>query len=254
MGVAGLIYNTEGIVIRSIPYGETHAIILLLTPTGTVSAMARGAKRPQSKLRAGTQLCVEGVYTLYQNTGMGNVQQFELKNSRRPLREHLDLAAYAAYFCELVSSSAEERPNGSSFQYREFLAVLDRLALRSDEPSDISRIWEAKILRTLGAAPNWEQCAICGRRCESSTRYSPADGGFICDECSQTANRRSILVPRGLPILLNRMTKAPMERLGQIRLTEPTRRALLTVLRAQLTEFAGLSLKSASILDSLDIS
>lgn len=252
--MAGLIYNTEGIVIRSIPYGETHAIILLLTPTGTVSAMARGAKRPQSKLRAGTQLCVEGVYTLYQNSGMGNVQQFELKDSRRPLREHLELAAYAAYFCELVSSSTEERPNGSSFHYKQFLAVLDRLALMQDDPADISRVWEAKTLRMLGAAPNWEQCVICGRQCESSTRYSPADGGFVCDECSQQVDRRCVVVPRGLPILLNRMTKAPIERLGQIRLKSPTKRALLMVLRAQLTEFAGLSLKSASILDSLDIS
>lgn len=250
--MAGLIYNTEGIVIRSIPYGETHAIISLLTPSGTVSAMARGAKRPKSKLLAGTQLCVEGVYTLYQNSGMGNVQQFELINSRRPLREHLDLAAYAAYFCELTSASSEERPAGSTALYTQFLAALDRLVLMRDDPSDVARIWEVKILHKLGVAPNWEECVACGSDCRASTYYSSWDGGFLCDECASTRHR-GVKVPRGLPILLKRMTRVPFERLGEIRLAEPTKRALSTVLRAQLTEFAGLSLKSASILDALDI-
>ncbi|SFU93500.1 DNA repair protein RecO [Alicyclobacillus macrosporangiidus] len=211
-----MLYNVEGIVIRTVAYGETHAVVTLLTPAGTLGAMARGAKKPQSRLAAGIQFCVQGIYTVYQGRGMGNLQQVEITRSRRGLREHLDKAAYAAYFCELAASASETYPHGSASLFNQFTALLDRLEEGRDDPEVLARMWETKILYLLGAAPDWLRCAACGSPLGAGTHgsgatnaatsgtgtdggrdgsgaapspaapgYSPVHGGLICPRCRE---------------------------------------------------------------------
>ncbi len=53
----------EGIVIRTIDYGETNKIVTIFTREwGKVAAMARGAKKPSSRLSSVTQIFTYGVY------------------------------------------------------------------------------------------------------------------------------------------------------------------------------------------------
>lgn len=253
-----LLYNTEAIVVRNIAYGEAHAIVTLLTPSGLVAAMARGAKKPQSRLAAGVQLVVEGMYTLYRKSGMGTLSQLEITNSRRSLREHLLLAAYAAYFCELVSAVAEEAPNGSEVVYRSFQAALNRLEACVEKPPVTARIWETKVLRMLGASPNWMECVACHSDVESSGAYSMVDGGFLCKACTERMvnvndSRRPILfVPGVVPKVLKSFETVPFERVGRVSLSSATFDGMKKVLEIQLREFAGLSLKSKRFLDSID--
>ncbi|MDQ0190470.1 DNA repair protein RecO [Alicyclobacillus cycloheptanicus] len=251
-----MIYNTEAVVIRSIAYGETHAIVTLLTPNGTVAAMARGAKKPQSRLAAGVQLFVKGMYTLYQNRGMGSLNQVEILDARRPLRENLDLAAYAAYFCELVHAVAEERPHGSHAVYTQFEGALQRLLAEPAMAGVFARVWEAKVLRMSGASPDWTRCVRCTQPLEGTVGYSSTEGGFLCQRCQaadEAVGVRSRLIPASpaLPRALESFSRVPWERLGQIRLSEASRRTLNEILRAQLLDFAGLSLKSRTILESI---
>lgn len=248
-----MLYNTEAVVIRTMKYGEAHAILTLLTPQGTLAAMARGAKKPQSKLASSTRLGVQGVYAVYQNTGMGTISQAEVQVSRRLLHERLDLAAYAAYFCELVSTVAEPRPNGSSATYTLFTGALDRLLMSPDECAVTARIWEAKVLHMLGASPRWTSCAVCGQWLETSCAYSPVEGGLLCSACAALRQTSYIAVPPSLHRVLDGFVRVPWHRLGTIRLSHQTKRALKTVLQIQLETFAGIDLKSRTVLESLDL-
>jgi DNA repair protein RecO (recombination protein O) len=253
-----LLYNTEAIVVRNIAYGETHAILTLLTPSGLVAALARGAKKPQSRYAAGVQQCVQGIYTLYRRTGMGTVSQVEVINSRRSLREDLQKAAYAAYFCELVQAVAEEAPNGSEAMYRSFVGALDRLESGVDAPSVTARVWETKVLRWLGASPDWTTCVRCHAESVDSGAYSLRDGGFLCADCAQRAvlsptNRNSVtFVAKIVPKVLKSFERVPWERLGTVTLNQDTLDGLRKVLEVQLRDFAGLSLKSRDVLHQID--
>lgn len=254
-----MLYNTEAYVIRSIPYGETHAIVTLLTPSGTIAAMARGAKKPQSRLAGGVQLGVKALYTVYQGRGMGNIQQLEVLDSYRQLREQLDLAAYAAYFCELVTSVSEERPNGSEIVYRWFDQALSRLRDGRESASTVARIWEAKVLRLLGASPKWDECIRCGAQLTgNNTLYTVRDGGFICERCftqegGERHDMRGVLsVPPSVPKVLEQFRVVPFERIGQVNLGASTLEGIRSVLRYQLADYGGLSLKSREFVDSID--
>ncbi|QSO52653.1 DNA repair protein RecO [Alicyclobacillus curvatus] len=289
-----VLYNTEAYVIRTLPYGETHAIVTLLTPSGTIAAMARGAKKPQSRLAGGVQLCVKAMYTLYQGRGMGNIQQLEVVDSYRKVREQLQLAAYGAYFCELVAACSEERPNGSEAVYRWFGAALDRLRDMRDKPQIIARIWEAKVLRLLGASPRWDRCVRCGEPLGGdpaggeTAYYLPGDGGFVCSSCLAVSRQDSaaggsqqgtssgrtatslgdlpsgrdvtsgagrnpaIPVPLSVPRVLAQFSTVPWERIGTVKLGSVTEDAIRKVLRLQLHDYGGLSLKSRDFVDSID--
>lgn len=227
--------------------------------------MARGAKKPQSRLAGGVQLCVKAVYTLYQGRGMGNIQQLEVVDAYRKLREQLDLAAYAAYFSELVAAVGEERPNGSEAVYRWFSAALDRLRDGRDNPQIVARIWETKVLHLLGASPIWNQCVRCHTELAQETVfYAPGEGGFLCPSCQVELEQQSVQgsfhagrrgafpVPSSVPKVLAQFRNLPWERIGQIRLSPNTAEVIRNVLRYQLADYGGLSLKSREFVDSID--
>lgn len=250
-----MLYNTEAVVIRSIAYGEAHAIVTLLTPSGKVAAMAKGAKKPQSRLSAGVQLCVHGMYSIYQKTGMGTLSQAEVLNSYRSLREQLEMAAYAAYFCEIAAAVSEDRPNGDSRVYKLFLGALTRLTQPGENPALTARVWEAKALRLLGASPDWRQCVRCQGSLDEAIVYSPSEGGFLCHHCAENFRglRKPVIpVSVGIARILEMMTGVPWDRLGQVTLNPRTQATVKQVLQFQMTEFAGLSLKSLQFLNSLD--
>jgi len=251
-----LLYNTEAIVVRSIAYGESDAIVTLLTPSGLVAALARGAKKPRSRLTAGVRLCVEGVYSIYSRSGMGTIQQFELMQSRRTLHEQLDKAAYAAYFCELILAAAGENEVGSSAVYLLFQGILNRLRdAATDDCRTVARIWETKVLSLLGVAPEWRRCVDCGEWMEQSAAYY--NGGLICSDCFQLAGNRYpvsrvVRVPSSTALVLSQFARVPLDKIGNVSLSEVTQIALKNVLLTQMTEYAGLRLKSRSFLDMLD--
>ena len=63
--------TTQGIVLRRTDYGEADRIILFCTPLGQRSAMARGVRKPKSKLAGGIELLSESSIVL--RGGKGNL-------------------------------------------------------------------------------------------------------------------------------------------------------------------------------------
>lgn len=220
--------------------------------------MARGAKKPQSRLAGGVQLFVHAMYTISQGRGMGTVTQLEIVNIHRPLRERLDLAAYAAYFCELVGAAADERPNGHAVVFKWFLMALGRLAQGEPPPSVVARIWEAKVLRLIGANPDWSRCVQCGAALSEGIHYAPQYGGLVCADCVERERAGGRQFVHSMPVLpvipqiLSQFEGLPWERIGAVSLNQQTRTQLSQILRYQLHDFGGLSLKSRSFVDNVD--
>ncbi|WP_188882543.1 DNA repair protein RecO [Alicyclobacillus cellulosilyticus] len=244
-------FNTEAVVIRTVAYGETHAVLTLLTPSGKLAAMARGAKKPQSRLAAGSQLCAQGMYALYQGRGMADVRQVEVITTRRALRERLDLAAYAAYVCELACIGIEDAPSAPASAFQDFVGLLDRLANASDPPAVLARVWEAKVLRMLGAAPVWTRCVECGAPWTDTGWYHVQAGGLLCAACQTRYRGPGWPVSAAAARVLEQFSRVPVQRMGRIAIGDETCRVLDRLLRLQMSEYAGLSLRSRSVLDSL---
>ncbi|GMA56131.1 DNA replication and repair protein RecO [Alicyclobacillus sacchari] len=248
-----MLYNTDAVVVKTVRYGEHSAIVTLLTPSGLVSAMAKGALKPQSRLAAGTRLCAQGTYFLYQGHGMGDIRQVQLTASRRRLHEDIEAAAYAAYFCDLALVSTPERPHAPKAMFTQFSAVLDALELRDETPPDLlARVYEAKICSWLGASPNWERCIRCMGPLVPPAAYHMTEGGLVCGPCRRDVDRSAeFVVPERTGRLLTAFTEVDVRRLGRIQVSPPTRRSLDAILSHQLREFAGLHGKAKDVLDQI---
>lgn len=105
-----MLIKSEGIVLRTTDYGETNKIVTLLTRKhGKIGVMARGAKKSNSRLSAISQPFLYGTFLIQSSTGLGTLQQGEMIESMRAIREDLFLTAYAAYMTELMDKGTEEK-------------------------------------------------------------------------------------------------------------------------------------------------
>jgi DNA repair protein RecO (recombination protein O) len=240
----------EAIVLRTVDYGENNAIITLLSPqTGKIAAMARGAKKPNSPLRAVSQPFTYGSYLLTLGpVGMGTVVQAELIDGFRSVREDLFKAAYASYFVEMADRFSEEREPSQGL----FLLILTMLTYLAGgkDPEVLARLCEVKMLDWIGIRPELYHCAHCFRPVEKAIRFSVRHGGPLCENCHPADERAVWIKPITLK-LLQTFQRMDVRRLGETRLGPDVRRQLGKVLRQYYDEYSGVALRSRAFLDQL---
>ncbi|WP_273832716.1 DNA repair protein RecO [Guptibacillus sedimenti] len=244
-----MLKKVEGIVIRTVDYGETNKILTIYSrETGKVGVMARGAKKPKSRLSAVSQLFVYGQY-LYQHTsGLGGLNQGEIIDSFRSIRNDLFLTSYAAYAAELVDKLTEERkPNPYLFEM--LYQVLHALNEEKD-PEVILFIFELKMLRVAGITPQLDRCANCGLS-EGKFHFSINEGGLLCHRCL-SVDPYNIPIMKRTGELLHLFAHIDLGRLGSISLKKETKKEIRQILNLYFEAYSGLYLKSKRFLDQLD--
>jgi DNA repair protein RecO (recombination protein O) len=244
-----MIGKAEGIVVRTTDYGEANKILTVYTrEAGKISIMARGAKKSKSRFTAVSQLFTYG-YFLYQiGSGMGSLQQGDLINSFRVIREDLAKTAYAVYLAELLDRLTEDKePNNYLFEM--MLHALKWMEEGKD-PDIIARLFEMKMLYVAGCRPQFDVCMSCGIA-DAPFFVSIHEGGFICQSC-QRDDPSLIVVSPGTAKILRVLQHIHMPQLGNINVKEETKRQLRRVLYAFLEDCTGLYLKSRRFLDQLE--
>src|SRR5699024_5467256 len=115
------------IVIKTQNYGETHKIITIFTKErGKITAICRGANRTRSKLSSIAQPFIQGQFLIYISTGLSTVQQGEIIQSFRSMREDIIKTAYAAYIVELTDKLTDIK-RADSFLYEQLQHTLLRI-------------------------------------------------------------------------------------------------------------------------------
>ena len=150
----------EGIILRSIPYGESNKIVTIFTrEAGKLTAMARGAKKPASRLAAVTQPFMHGSFLIRTGRGMGTLEQGEPIDSMRHIREDLEATAYASYIVELIDRLSDDN-NRVAGIYNLLHEALHAINEQYD-PEAIALFVEWKMLPVAGIHPILHQCANC---------------------------------------------------------------------------------------------
>ncbi|WP_316571988.1 DNA repair protein RecO [Neobacillus sp. YIM B06451] len=244
-----MLQKCEGIIIRTTDYGETNKVVTLFTREwGKIGAMARGAKKPNSRLSAATQLLTHGYFLVHKSSGMGSLQQGEIISSMKSIREDIFLTAYASYIAELTDKAAEDRkPN--PFLFELLYQTLNYLNEGYD-PEILMFIYEMKMLNVMGLYPILDQCAVCGST-DGHFSFSIREGGFICHRCIENDPYHFKLSQAGAR-LLRLFYYFDLSRLGNISVKKETKDELKRIISAYYEEYSGLSLKSKRFLDSMD--
>ncbi len=238
----------EGIIIRTTNYGETNKIVTLYTREwGKIGVMARGAKKPSSRLAAVTQPFTYGYFLVQRSSGLGSLQQGEMISSMRSIREDIFLTAYASYIVDLTDKGTDDRkPNPYLFEL-----VYQSLNLVNEgfDAEIIVNIFEMKMLNTLGLYPVLNQCAVCSST-DGHFSFSIREGGLICHRCLEKDPYHYKISPATVK-LLRLFYFFDLSRLGNISVKPETKAELKKVINAYYEEYSGLNLKTKKFLNQM---
>jgi DNA repair protein RecO (recombination protein O) len=181
------IYRTEGIVLRRVELGEADRILTLYTPQwGKLRAIAKGVRRPASKLRGHLELFTRSKLLMARGRNLDVITGAETTEAFHGLRvEHpdtLDLVNTAYYLAELLDRFTEDGVENRAVW--DLLVAALRALSDGINPAIVARHYELRLLGYLGYQPNLDTCAGCDEPLQPlENRYSPALGGILCPEC-----------------------------------------------------------------------
>lgn len=177
---------TQGIVLREVQYKESDKILTVLAQgQGKVTVKARGCRRKNSPLAAGSQLLVYSEMTWFEYQGRWTLQEAATLQEFRGVREDLTRLALGSYFaevCEAVAVEGEDNPELLSLLLNSLYA-LDTL---KKPPELVRAAFDWKCMALAGYAPLLDGCARCGEE-PRDPRLDLTAGVVRCAACGDGA-------------------------------------------------------------------
>lgn len=185
-------YVTDAINLKSYNLNEADKIILMYSKeNGLMKCVAKGIKKPKSKLGARMDLLVANTLQLLKGRSMDTVLQAQTLNNFRKSREDIDKLMYSSYLAELIVNFGEGSESVSGEIYDLLYKALNKIS-SSENTKDIliSVIkFQLKILLIMGFCVELDTCLCCREQILDDEMYfSSSMGGIVCKECNQTLN------------------------------------------------------------------
>ena len=194
-------YQTEAIITKKTKLGEADRILTLYTPhLGKIQAVAKGVRRPRSKLSGHLELLTYSLVSLARGRNLDTITGSQTINSFLPLKSDLELTSYALYVTELVNQfTADHIENHPLFSL--LIETMEQLSQGGNNEL-ILRYFELHLLERVGYRPRLQQCVLCHLPLKpTANSFYPSAGGMLCPSCSQDQPFSYTLSVNGLKVL-----------------------------------------------------
>lgn len=261
-------YSSEAIILKRTDLGEADRVVTLFTPyKGKFHAVAKGARRPVSKLAGHLELLNRSQLQLALGRNLDIITQAEVRENFLRLRTELWHMTCGFYLAELVDRFLEERVPHSDI-YTLLLQTLryleaDAHALTQQRAQEVEaeslqtsgktplllRYFEMHLLSAIGYAPSLHQCASCSSELlPQENGFKASLGGVLCPQCSHLWERSLSL--NGFKVLRYIQEKTWREA-ARVRLNPSLNGELEAVMHSLLRFHLERDLKAWSFLDML---
>ena len=245
------IYHTEAIVLSRFELGEADRVLTLLTPhDGKLKAIAKGVRRPRSRLGGAVEPFAELYLVLARARTFDVITSASVSHAWLSLRERLESTATAWYLAELAERAVEER----AFAYPVYALVKRAYQLLDDgmAPGRVARWFEYGLADALGMRPEVERCVECDRMLESDEefRWVPTLGGTLC---ASHPNPPAEVAPLSLPALklLRAYRRLDIEAIAGLRLPAAVETEVEVALRRFIRHVLEREPRSLAFLDEV---
>ncbi len=243
-------YQTEAIIIKKTKLGEADRILTLYTPAlGKIQAVARGVRRPRSKLAGHLELLTHSLVSLARGRNLDTITGSQTINSFLPLKSDLQLTSYALYAIELVNQfTAEHIENRPLFQL--LLGTMGQLCQASKNEL-VLRYFELHLLNEVGYRPQLQQCIACHQPLQPVTNsFCCSAGGVLCPNCRQSQPLTYPISVNALKVL-RLLQSNDYSTISRLKINRELARELEAVMRDYLKYLLEREIKSAAWLDTL---
>jgi len=243
-------YQTDAIIIKKIKLGEADRILTLYTPhLGKIQAVAKGVRRPRSKMAGHLELLTHSQVSLARGRNLDTITGSQTINSFLPLKSNLELTSYALYTIELVDQfTADHIENYPLFQL--LLETMHQLCQAGDTEL-VLRYFELHLLNEVGYRPQLQRCVSCKATLEPITNsFCPTAGGMLCPNCSQSQPLTYPLSVNALRVL-RLLQGSDYNTISKLEINPELSRELEGVMRDYLKYLLEREVKSVAWLDTL---
>lgn len=240
--------RTEGLILRTIKYGETSKIVTLLTRDfGLVKAMAKGVRGAKPKFGAALEPFARSEIILYRKREreLHLIGQADLIEAHLALSADVRRYAFATAVVEFVQQVVPgEMDAGAAALHDEALSALELMSTSAGETLPyLLRAFQLRFVSALGHAPELHSCLGCGREVDEAGRLSALQGGLYCATCARDVSG-TVTVSRPALAVLQAYVENPLVVAARQRLTPPVRaevgRVMEAFLTAQFDSYRGL--------------
>ncbi|MDR7533312.1 MAG: DNA repair protein RecO [Armatimonadota bacterium] len=220
------LYVLEGIVLRRRSLGEADRLVTLFSrDRGKVTAVARGARRPRSRLGGRLEPPARVRALVAEGRTLDVLAQVEVLDAYPPLRRDLERMAATALVLELVDRAlADRHPHPDVYRL-----LQDALGLLVQGAGDLACVWFlARLLVLTGYRPVVGRCAACGNRTRGEVAWSAILGGGLDASCQARDPQATPLDARAAALLAFLLDARP----AAVRRLRPPARALAAAGRA----------------------
>lgn len=195
--------SSDAIVIGGHNLGEADRIVVFYTRSyGKVRAVAAGARRIRSRFGGSLELFTHGrlVYFERPNSDLHRLSEFALREPFHTLRTSLELLTAASEVVELGGMAGVEG-EGSDELFALILGTLRGLD-SGGEIGLLLRVFEIRLLRTLGYLPELARCVRCrGSLSEGVQSFGLNEGGLVCPACREQSMETTVVASAALEFL-----------------------------------------------------
>jgi DNA repair protein RecO (recombination protein O) len=179
-------YPLRALVLRKTKLGEADLILTLLAADGRqVRAVAKGARKPKSKLGARVEPFTVLDLLLATGRNLEIVSEAETLSSHDAIRSDYDRSTAAAVVADVLDKvSVEGQVEPLLFE----MACVTLDVLESAPVESLRCVVLAFLLKALsmqGYRPTLDECASCAGQLSGTVAFSPPAGGVLCEACSR---------------------------------------------------------------------
>ncbi|XMB66481.1 DNA repair protein RecO [Mycoplasmatota bacterium zrk1] len=169
--------NYEGILIKSIDYTDSSKIIYLITESGIVSLLAKGARKLKSPLRQLCQTISKISYNQSESKKLPIMYSGDVVNPYLGIIQDLEKTSYVSHIFEVIYKLSTDIDFSTLYKFLNI--TLDRIEKGIDVEL-ISFVFELKFLYLLGINPVFNRCADCDSN--ETIGFDVYRGGMICSQ------------------------------------------------------------------------
>ena len=242
--------RTEAIVLKRSNFGEADRLLTLYTrESGKLRAIAKGARKPQSRKTGHVELFMRSRFMLAEGRALHIITQAEMIDAYPALREDLVRTTYASYLVELLDRFTVEEDTNQDI-YHLLSSALGWL----EDADDIrlpTRTYELRLLGLTGFQPQLFQCVSCDEPIQEQDQFFSAEsGGLLCPDCRHADRSARPISAISVKVLRYLQTRS-WDTVKTLQLKRPLHTELETIMHYYLTYILERSLKSVDFLNRL---
>lgn len=185
-------FVTDAINLNSYNLSEADKIMVMYSKDkGLIKCVAKGCKKPKSKLGARMDLLVANQLMLYKGKNMDTICEAKSLNTFKNNRQSIDKLFYSTYITEIINHFGVEDDPSSNEIYDLLYKALDKIANAKDKKEVLIGVikFQLKFMQLAGFGIELDSCLCCREQILDENMYfSSKMGGVICEECNQHLN------------------------------------------------------------------